>query len=95
MGLNLFLGPGMGTGFWHVVDVCGRLFVQEYGEVSTGIYVSEDFKNLKLPISDKDIDPPSRHFHYMAFDEERNVLIATLGDRNIVGVTISSDCRHS
>ena len=43
----------------------------------------------------KDIDLLSRHFHYIAFDEERRVLIATLGDGNIVRVAISADCRSS
>jgi hypothetical protein len=46
-------------------------------------------------VSSKDIDPLSRHFHYIAFDEERRVLITTLGDGNIVRVAISADCGSS
>jgi len=37
----------------------------------------------------------SRHFHYIVFDEERRVLITTLGDENIVRVAISADCGFS
>jgi hypothetical protein len=84
-----------GNWFWHAVEACGKVFVQKYGESPTGIYVSEDLKGFRLLVSNKDIDPLSRHFRYIAFDEERNALIATLGDGNIVRVTISSDCRPS
>jgi len=81
----------VGNWFWHAVEACGKVFVQEYGKSPTSIYVSDDLKNFKLLVSNKDIDPLSRHFHYIAFDEERNVLIATLGDGNIVKVAIFTD----
>jgi hypothetical protein len=81
--------------FWHAVKACGKFFVQEYGESLTGIYVSDDLGNFKLLISNTEIDPFSRHFHYIAFDEERRVLIAVLGDGNVVRVAISSDCGSS
>jgi len=84
-----------GNWFWHAVEACGKVFVQEYGEGSTGIYVSEDLKDFKLLVSNKDIDPSSKQFHYIAFDEERKVLIAILGDGNIVRVATSSDCGSS
>jgi len=84
-----------GNWFWHGVEACGKVFVQEYGESSTGIYVSEDLEDFKLLVSSKDIDPLSRHFHYIAFDEERNTLIATLGDGNIVWVVILTECEYS
>jgi len=84
-----------GNWFWHAVEACGKVFVQEYGESPRGIYVSEDLENFKLLVTNKDVDPLSRHFHYIAFDEERNVLIATLGDGNIVRATISTDCGSS
>jgi hypothetical protein len=81
--------------FWHAIEACSRVFVQEYGESPTGIYVSEDLEDFKLLVSNKDVDALSRHFHYIAFDEERNVLITTLGDGNIVRVAISTDCGFS
>jgi len=81
--------------FWHAIEACDGVFVQEYGEGSTGIYVSEDLENFKLLVSNRDIDPLSKHFHYIAFDEERKVLIATLGDGNIIRVAISTDCGSS
>jgi hypothetical protein len=80
-----------GNWFWHAVEACDKVFIQEYGESPTGIYVSEDLEDFKLLVSSKDIDPSSRHFHYIAFDEERRVLITTLGDGNIVRVAISAD----
>jgi hypothetical protein len=84
-----------GNLFWHAVEACNKVFVQEYGESPTGIYVSEDLENFKLLVSNKDIDPLSRHFHYIAFDGERKVLIATLGDGNIARVATSTDCGSS
>ena len=46
-------------------------------------------------MTNKDIDPLSRHFHYIAFNEGRNILIATLGDGNIVRVSTSTNCGYS
>jgi len=37
-------------------------------------------------VSNKDIDPFSRHFHYIVFDEKRNILIATLGMETLLGL---------
>jgi len=84
-----------GNWFWHAIEACDKVFVQEYGESPTGIYVSEDLESFKLLVTNKDIDPLSRHFHYTAFDERRNILIATLGDGNIVRVATSTDCGYS
>jgi len=84
-----------GNWFWHAVEACGKVFVQEYGESPTGIYVSEDLESFRLLVINKDVDPLSRHFRYIAFDERRNVLIATLGDGNIVRVATSTDCGYS
>jgi glycosyltransferase involved in cell wall biosynthesis len=72
-----------GNWFWHAVEACDKVFVEEYGESPTGIYVSEDLEDFELLVSSKDIDPSSRHFHYIAFDEERRVLITTLSNENI------------
>jgi hypothetical protein len=84
-----------GNWFWHAVEACGKVFVQEYGESSTGIYVSKDLESFRLLVTNKDVDPLSRHFHYIAFDGRRSILIATLGDGNIVRVAISADCGSS
>jgi hypothetical protein len=84
-----------GIWFWHAVKACGKVFVQEYGESSTSIYVSEDLESFRLLVSNKDVDSLSKHFHYIAFDEGRNILIATLGDGNIVRVATSTDCGYS
>jgi hypothetical protein len=84
-----------GNWFWHAVEACGKVFVQEYGESPTSIYVSEDLESFRLLASNKGVDPLSRHFHYIAFDEGRNILIATLGDGNIVRVATSTDCGYS
>jgi len=37
--------------FWHGVEACNKVFIQEYGESPTGIYVSEDLENFKLLVS--------------------------------------------
>jgi hypothetical protein len=84
-----------GKWFWHAVEACGKVFVQEYGESSTGIYVSKDLESFRLLVTNKDIDPLSRHFHYVVLDEERDILIAALGDGNIVRVATSTDCGSS
>jgi hypothetical protein len=94
-GVKPVLSARHGNWFWHAVEACGKVFVQEYGESPTGIYVSEDLESFKLLATNKSVDPLSRHFHYIAFDERRNILIATLGDGNIVRVAISTDCRPS
>jgi hypothetical protein len=84
-----------GNIFWHATEACNKLFVQEYGEDPTGIYVSEDLKSFRGVVTNRDIDPSSRHFHYITFDKEREILITTLGDGNIVRVAISTDCGSS
>jgi len=84
-----------GNWFWHAVEACGKVFVQEYDKSPTSIYVSEDLESFRPLATNKDVDPLSRHFHYIAFDERRNILIATLGDGNIVRVATSSDCESS
>jgi hypothetical protein len=84
-----------GNWFWHAVEACGRVFVQEYGESPTSIYVSEDLESFRLLVTNKDVDPLSRHFHSIAFDKKRNILIAMLGDGNIVRAVTSTDCGYS
>jgi len=94
-GVKLVLMARHENWFWHAVEACSKVFVQEYGESATSIYVSENLESFRLPVTNKDIDPLSRHFHYIAFDERRNILIAMLGDGNIIRVAISTDCRSN
>jgi len=81
-----------GNWFWHSVEGCGNVFVQEYGEPPTGIYMSEDLTHFRRVITNNAIDPLSKHFHYITFDWKRELLVATLGDGNVVRVTVSGDC---
>jgi hypothetical protein len=84
-----------GNWFWHGIEACDTVFIQEYGEPPTGIYVSEDLKSFRRMVTNRDIDPSSRHFHYITFDRDRKILITTLGDGNIVRVAFSDDCGSS
>jgi hypothetical protein len=78
--------------FWHMVTSKDRMiYVQEYGEPPTGIYVSEDGEEWELLITAQDIDRKAIHFHDIAYDQYRNMLITTLGDGNYVKIAISID----
>lgn len=81
-----------GNWFWHSTEGCGGVFVHEYGEPPTGIYVSEDLRRFKRVSTNNSIDPLSRHFRYIAFDRGRELLATTLGDGNVVRVATSGDC---
>lgn len=79
--------------FWHIVAVKdGSLFVQEYGEPTTGIYRSIDGGETwkKIAITER-IDRKARHFHCIAYDQFRDSLIVTLGDKNRVKIAVSTD----
>jgi hypothetical protein len=78
-----------GNWFWHACEGDGRVFVQEYGESPTGIYASEDLETFARVATNLDVDPLSRHFHFVAFDESRGLLVATLGDGNLVRAAVS------
>jgi hypothetical protein len=80
-----------GNWFWHACEGDGRVFVQEYGESPTSIYVTEDLESFRKVSTNVDIDPWSKHFHHLAFDESRRLLIATLGDGNVVRVAVSQN----
>jgi hypothetical protein len=78
--------------FWHLVaGEDESLYVQEYGGPPTGIYRSADGQEWKLVVTAQDIDKKALHFHDMAYDAHRNMLIATLGDSNYVKVAVSKD----
>jgi len=80
-----------GNWFWHTCEGDGRVFVQEYGESPTGIYATEDLETFAKVATNLDVDPSSRHFHFVAFDGARGLLVATLGDGNLVRVAVSRD----
>ncbi|MGC8988372.1 hypothetical protein [Infirmifilum sp.] len=88
---KLLLAAKPGNWFWHAVATRSGVYVQEYGEPPTGIYFSEDLKSFVRLVTNTEIDPSSRHFHYIAYDEQRGLLIATLGDGNVVRVAVSGD----
>ena len=90
-GAKPVLRAGRGNWFWHAVEACNKVFIQEYGESPTGIYVTEDLKSFKMVSTNLDVDPLSRHFHSIMFDNDRELLIATLGDGNIIRVAVSQD----
>ncbi|MEM2767816.1 MAG: hypothetical protein QXQ47_05850 [Candidatus Bathyarchaeia archaeon] len=54
--------------FWHVAEANKRVFVQEYGQPPTGIYVSEDFESWKKVITNVELDGDSKHFHSITWD---------------------------
>jgi hypothetical protein len=63
-----------GNWFWHAVEGDGRIFIHEYGGSPTGIYVTEDLESFRKVSTNVDIDPRSRHFHHLAFDDSRGGL---------------------
>lgn len=77
--------------FWHATRAKDRVFVHEYGETPTGIFVSEDLENWKKLVMNTDLDKNSRHFHYIKYDPYRGWLIATLGDGCVIRVVYSED----
>lgn len=77
--------------FWHAIKAEGRIFVHEYGEAPTGIYVSEDLEDWKRLITNMEIDRSSKHFHSIAYDAYRRWLITTLGDGCLTRAAYSED----
>jgi len=77
--------------FWHIARAKNKVFVQEYGEVPTGIFASEDLKNWRRLVINTDLDKHSRHFHDIAYDPYRKWLIVTLGDGCLTKVVYSKD----
>lgn len=78
--------------FWHlIISKGGPIYVQEYGEPPTGIYASVDGEEWQLLVTAQNIDKKALHFHDIAYDPYRNMLIVTLGDRNYVKTAVSKD----
>jgi hypothetical protein len=53
--------------------------------------VTEDLETFARVITNWDVDPRSKHFHFIAFDGARRLLVATLGDGNLVRAAVSRD----
>ena len=77
--------------FLHATRVKSEVFVQEYGETPTSIFVSENLENWRRLITNTELDKYSRHFHYITYDPYRKWLIATLGDGCLTRVVYSED----
>lgn len=72
-----------GNFIWHVSETPEGVLAQEYGEGPTWIYIGDGYRWRPL-FSNVEVDPRSRHFHYVAWDPHRGVAYATLGDGNLV-----------
>jgi len=81
--------------FWHATRAENKVFVQEYGEATTGIFTSDNLENWRRLITNTDIDKHSKHFHNITYEPYRKWLIATLGDRNLTRVAFSEDLGDS
>ncbi|MCR8501761.1 MAG: hypothetical protein QXY55_05700 [Candidatus Korarchaeota archaeon] len=77
--------------FWHATFIDDEVFVQEYGEPPTAIYLSRNLIDWRKLTTNVKIDKRSRHFHFIAYDPHRDQLIVTLGDGNPVRVAFSND----
>jgi hypothetical protein len=80
--------------FWHMAEAAdGTLFVHEYGfGEGSGIYRSADGgETWKQVVECHKLDKRALHFHSVAYDGFRGLLIATLGDRNILKIAVSKD----
>ncbi|MGD0494746.1 MAG: hypothetical protein ABSB28_01740 [Candidatus Bathyarchaeia archaeon] len=81
--------------FWHMcASDEGTMYAQEYGEHPCNIYMSEDGEQWKHLGTAKGIDKRARHFHSIAYDQYRRMLLATLGDGNYIRIASlrDSDC---
>lgn len=85
--------PNQRNFFWHMTESRdGTLYAQEYGFGLTGIYkTSDEGRRWKQVINTKSIDRRATHFHSIAYDRYRDLLIATLGDSNMVKIAVSED----
>ncbi|MCX8205333.1 MAG: hypothetical protein N3H31_06760, partial [Candidatus Nezhaarchaeota archaeon] len=81
--------------FWRSTEANGRIFVQEYGQPPTGIYVSEGFEGWRRIVTNTELDKHSKHFHSISWDPYRNWLIATLGDGCLTRAVYSEDLGRS
>jgi len=73
-----------GNVLWHLCETPYGLIAQEYGERPTALYLSPDGYRWTRLITNQEVDSDSRHFHYVAYDSLRQLVYATLGDRNLI-----------
>ena len=66
-----------GNMIWHACETPEGIVVQEYGVPPTSLYVSGNGRGWKRILTNTDVDPKSRHFHHVAYDEHRDVLYVT------------------
>jgi hypothetical protein len=81
--------------FWHSAEARERVFVHEYGQPPTAIYLSKDLERWEKIVTNLDIDKRSKHFHNIAFDPYRKWLITTLGDKCLTRIAVSEDLGSS
>lgn len=72
-----------GNTIWHACETPWGIVAQEYGEAPTGLWISSNGVEWRLLMSNSDVDPYSKHFHYVAYDVYRDVMYVTLGDGNL------------
>jgi len=77
-----------GNIIWHACETPEGIVVQEYGEPPTSLYKSRNGHDWVHVLTNMDVDPRSRHFHYVTYDHYHNLLYATLGDSNLVRVIV-------
>ncbi|MEM3979833.1 MAG: hypothetical protein QXF79_01085 [Ignisphaera sp.] len=77
--------------FWHAASTEDAVFIQEYGESPTGIYISRNLVEWRELTTNVQVDRKSKHFHYIIYDFHRDQLLATLGDGNLVRAVFSED----
>ena len=81
--------------FWHSTEAKENVFIHEYGEPPTGIFVSKNLEDWERVATNLDIDRSSKHFHYIAYDPYREWLVTTLGDGCLTRVAVSEDLGSS
>jgi len=78
--------------FWHMCKSSNEmLYVQEYGQPPTNIYMSGDGRLWEYLATSKDVDSTAKHFHSICYDPYRKMLIATFGDGNLVRIAVLMD----
>lgn len=69
---------------WHACETPEGIIVQEYGESPTSLYMSDNGCSWRRILTNIEVDPLSRHFHYISYDPYRNMCYVTLGDGNLI-----------
>ncbi len=75
--------------FWHMTTSDDAFYIQDYGLPPSKIYFAKNGVDWSTLILAQDIDKQAKHFHGIIYDIYRKMLIATLGDGNLVRIAIS------